>query len=202
MNNYLPDFWNERYSSSEYVYGKEPNEYLKSKLDKLMPGKILFPCEGEGRNSVYAAGRGWDSHCFDSSSEGRKKALILAEERNLTINYLIYGVKDYPYKEEEFDAVGIFYAHMPSSIRKNFHNDLIRSVKSGGIIILEAFHKDQLGRPSGGPKDIDMLYTAEDLGDDFSGAKVLELKKEIVNLKEGKFHEGEACVVRLYARKG
>ena len=58
MSNYLPDFWNERYSSSEYVYGKEPNEYLKSKIEKLMPGKILFPCEGEGRNSVYAAGKG------------------------------------------------------------------------------------------------------------------------------------------------
>jgi SAM-dependent methyltransferase len=201
MTNLNTQFWNERYADSDYVYGTEPNEYLRERLAKLSPGKILFPCEGEGRNSVYAAGQGWDSVGFDSSSEGQKKALRLATERKVSLRYEIYSVLDYPYPEAEFDAVGIFYAHMPSSVRKTFYHNLIQSLKPGGAIILEVFDKDQLGRPSGGPQDIDMLCTPEILAEDFKETKILELKKEIISLEEGKFHRGEAVVLRLFARK-
>lgn len=81
MTNLTPDFWDERFSHSEYAYGKEPNEYLKERLHKLNPGTILFPCEGEGRNSIYAAGLGWKTYAFDSSKEGQKKAILLAQEK-------------------------------------------------------------------------------------------------------------------------
>lgn len=201
MSNYTADFWNERYSSTEYVYGKNPNEYLRERLGRLNPGKILFPCEGEGRNSVYAAELGWEAFGFDSSTEGQKKALALAKERNVEIHYSINSITDYNYGENVFDAVGIFYAHMPPSIRSSFHEDLIRSVKPGGAIILEGFERDQLGRPSGGPKDLSMLYAIESIAEDFKSVKILELKKEVLLLQEGKYHEGEAVVVRMFARK-
>jgi SAM-dependent methyltransferase len=195
------EFWNERYSNSEYAYGTEPNEYLKERLTKLDPGKILFPCEGEGRNSVYAAGLGWTSIGFDSSTEGQKKAFALAKEKNTKIHYTINTVLDYPYPISEYDAVGIFYAHMPINIRKNFHEKLIQSLKPGGCIVLEGFHTEQLGRASGGPKDINMLYTPEILAEDFQSIKIIELKKEVLTLQEGKFHEGEAAIMRMFARK-
>lgn len=201
MSNLTTQFWNDRYSETDYVYGTEPNEYLRERLSKLSPGKILFPCEGEGRNSVYAAEQGWEAIGFDSSIEGNKKAQRLAKEKNVTIQYDISSVTDYPYPIASFDAVGIFYAHMPSSIRKDFHSQLIRSLKPGGAILLEVFDKDQLGRPSGGPKDLDMLYTPEILAEDFAETKILELKKEIITLHEGKYHEGEGVVLRLFARK-
>lgn len=201
MSNLTTQFWNDRYSETDYVYGTEPNEYLRERLSKLSPGKILFPCEGEGRNSVYAAGQGWEAIGFDSAIEGNKKAQRLAKEKNVTIQYDIFSVTDYPYPIASFDAVGIFYAHMPSSIRKDFHSQLIRSLKPGGAILLEVFDKDQLGRPSGGPKDLDMLYTPEILAEDFAETKILELKKEIITLHEGKYHEGEGVVLRLFARK-
>ena len=53
------DFWDERYSVSEYVYGEHPNNYLKKQLETLPVGSILFVGEGEGRNGVYAAKQGW-----------------------------------------------------------------------------------------------------------------------------------------------
>jgi hypothetical protein len=55
MNN----FWDERYADEEYVYGTTPNQYFKQELEKLTPGKILLPGEGEGRNAVFAATQGW-----------------------------------------------------------------------------------------------------------------------------------------------
>lgn len=49
------DFWDNRYSVNEYVYGEQPNSYLKKQLVTHPVGSILFVGEGEGRNGVYAA---------------------------------------------------------------------------------------------------------------------------------------------------
>ena len=81
----MKDFWDERYSATEFVYGKKPNVYLKEKLTKFNPGTILFPAEGEGRNAVFAASLGWKVSAFDTSTEGRKKALRLAKEHKVKI---------------------------------------------------------------------------------------------------------------------
>ena len=51
----MKEFWDQRYSDSEYVYGKKPNQFFKEFVDENQPGKILLPAEGEGRNAVYAA---------------------------------------------------------------------------------------------------------------------------------------------------
>jgi len=201
MSNLNTNFWNERYAETDYVYGKEPNEYLKQRLAKLTPGKILFPCEGEGRNSVYAAEQGWESVGFDLSLEGQKKAFLLAEEKKVNIQYSINGITDFSYGINYFNAVGIFYCHLPSSVRQKFHHNLIDSLAIGGAIIIEVFDQDQMGRSSGGPKDLDMLCTPEILAEDFKSVKILELKKEIINLNEGKFHNGEAAIIRMFARK-
>ncbi|HRN48956.1 MAG TPA: hypothetical protein PKW69_13045, partial [Niabella sp.] len=61
----MKEFWNDRYSREEYSYGQLPNEFLKETLQKLKPGKILFPAEGEGRNAVFAASLGWHADAFD-----------------------------------------------------------------------------------------------------------------------------------------
>jgi hypothetical protein len=59
--------WDERYNLPEYIYGTEPNQFLKNFIQKNKPGKILLPGDGEGRNSVYAAQSGWKVYAFDSS---------------------------------------------------------------------------------------------------------------------------------------
>lgn len=82
-------FWNQRYDEPEYAYGTQPNLFFKDQLDQLTPGKLLMPAEGEGRNAVYAAGKGWEVTAFDSSSSGQKKALRLAQEKKVTLNYLV-----------------------------------------------------------------------------------------------------------------
>ena len=56
----MKEFWNSRYQEKEYAYGLEPNLFFKSELIKLIPGKALFPAEGEGRNAVFAAKSGWE----------------------------------------------------------------------------------------------------------------------------------------------
>ena len=140
------DFWNSRYRADEFIYGTEPNVYFREKLDRLQPGKILLPGEGEGRNAVYAARRGWIVDCFDISKVARDKALELAEEYGVSINYEVCDVHDFTWTSELYDAVGLTYVHNSPEIRELMHYRAATSLKSGGAMILEAFHKDQIGR--------------------------------------------------------
>ena len=56
----MKEFWDTRYAEIDFAYGKTPNTFFKDSIDKLTPGKLLLPADGEGRNAVYAATKGWD----------------------------------------------------------------------------------------------------------------------------------------------
>jgi SAM-dependent methyltransferase len=202
----MKNFWDERYSRSEYVYGEEPNTYFKTQLDKLQPGKILLPAEGEGRNAVYAAERGWEVFAFDQSTEGKKKAEALARKKNVRIDYQIGDCGFIQYPVEMFDAIGLIYVHFPSIQRGLYHQRMSAFLKPGGMIILEAFNKkhfqyQQSNPTAGGPKDMDMLYSTEELKLDFSGFDILELRETEIDLEQSLFHSGPSSVIRFLGRK-
>ncbi len=189
--------WDQRYAAQEYVYGTEPNNFLKEKLTLLKPGRILFPAEGEGRNAVYAASLGWQTDAFDLSVEGQKKALLLADTKGVTINYTIESLDNWHPVADQYDCITLIFVHLPDGLRQQVHHAVIRALKPGGILILEAFTLKQLTRASGGPKTADMLYTSEMLQDDFKLLSSVETYETLVTLDEGPLHQGLAEVVRL-----
>jgi 2-polyprenyl-3-methyl-5-hydroxy-6-metoxy-1,4-benzoquinol methylase len=189
--------WDQRYAAQEYVYGTEPNNFLKEKLTLLKPGRILFPAEGEGRNAVYAASLGWQTDAFDLSVEGQKKALLLADTKGVTINYNIESLDNWHPVADQYDCITLIFVHLPDGLRQQVHHAVIRALKPGGILILEAFTLKQLTRASGGPKTADMLYTSEMLQDDFKLFSSVETYETLVTLDEGPLHQGLAEVVRL-----
>lgn len=198
--------WNERYGSSEFAYGVEPNNYLKEQLEKLQTGKILFPAEGEGRNAVYAAKLGWTVSTFDISSEGRNKAQQLAESNAVTIDYQVGELHTLGYKEEEFDTVALIFAHFPAAIKSEIHQMLDRYLRKGGHVIFEAFSKRHLEYLSknekvGGPKDMGSLFSTEEILSDFPGYEVVELKETEIELNEGLYHNGLGSVIRFVGCK-
>ncbi|EOQ89900.1 methyltransferase domain protein [Leptospira yanagawae serovar Saopaulo str. Sao Paulo = ATCC 700523] len=198
---YDKEFWNERYANEEYVYGKDPNEFLHSRLPNLKKGRILFPCEGEGRNAVFAAGLGWDVFAFDQSESGWQKALQLAKEKNISIHYEISDVLGYPFAPEQMDMVALIFCHFHKSIRTTVHRNCVRTLKPGGLLLLEAFSPDQLQYSSGGPKDPDMLCHLKDLRMDFAEMNVEYEEALEIELNESPFHRGKAAIVRLVLRK-
>ena len=197
----MSEFWNKRYSEAEYVYGKSPNEFLKNELDQLQPGKILFLGEGEGRNSVYAASIGWDVDAVDASYEGKKKADKLAEEKRVKINYTVNDLAGYSCRQNYYDAVALIFLHLEEPLRNKVYRMAVEALKNGGRIILESFDKEQLNYNSGGPKEKELLYSLEEIVNDFIELDFLKLSKEIVELNEGKFHEGKGAVVRFVGIK-
>ena len=101
-------FWNERYVSKEYVYGKEPNTFFKDFINQKLrvPGKLLLPAEGEGRNAVFAALNGYQVTAFDFSTDAKNKAQLLASEQNVSIEYLTSDISSFDFTPETFDVAG------------------------------------------------------------------------------------------------
>ena len=193
--------WDERFSDEEFFYGEMPNvffaEYILSLKNK---GRLLLPAEGEGRNAVYAAAKGWEVHAFDSSKVAQQKALDFALSEKVVINYELLDLANFVPKPGHYDMIALIFAHMHEGMRQVFHQKVIRSLKKGGIVLVESFAKEQINNKSGGPPDINMLYSTEILKNDFFGLKILQLCQQKDTLDEG-HHKGEADVVRMVARK-
>lgn len=206
MNDTWTERWNDRYSNEEFAYGEEPNNFFKEQIEKLKAGTILFPAEGEGRNAVYAAKLGWKVAAFDISEEGKNKALKLAEANNVTIDYKVGALETLNYQPEQFDAIALIYAHFPAEIKSYLHKTLETYLKKDGIIIFEAFSKKHLeylaiNDKVGGPKDIESLFSIEEIKADFPHYEIIQLEEKEIELNEGLFHNGKGSVIRFVGKK-
>lgn len=197
----MESFWDTRYNSDAFVYGKDPNVFFASSLERLDPGRILLPGEGEGRNAVYAAVMGWEVDAFDQSSVARKKAGFLMKEKGVQINYQICELADYNFQKEYYDVIGLVYFHLPPPFRKMLHRHAAEALKPGGRIILEAFHTSQLVNPTGGPRVPDMLFDKNTVLDDFYTLSQEFLEEATEVLREGPFHQGSANLIRYIGKK-
>ena len=202
MVEYQSTFWDERYSSEKYVYGTEPNQFFKQQIQKIKPvGKLLLPGEGEGRNAVFAAKLGWAVDAFDQSPVAKMKAKKLARENKIDINYSSVDLGKFIPKNNFYDCAAIIFVHLTPDIRSEFHNKIVESIKSSGKLILELFSKNQYGKSSGGPQNIDMLSTVEEIKNDFKDLDRILLQEENIFLNEGEKHSGEASVIRFVGKK-
>ncbi|PLW96577.1 MAG: SAM-dependent methyltransferase [Marinilabiliales bacterium] len=193
----MKEFWNERYAKESYVYGTSPNAFFKEQLSLLDMGTILLPAEGEGRNAVYAAKLGWDVYAFDYSAQAQHKAIKLSEERRVSIHYEVASFDEITFKPDFFDCIALFFVHVHPDERKTYHRKIVEWLKLGGTLLLEGFSKEQINKPSGGPKNINMLFSEKELTDDFNTLRHIEIYDFNTHLDEGSFHQGEASVIRM-----
>ncbi len=203
----MKEFWNSRYAALDYAYGKAPNVFFKNTLDQLnTTGRFLFPAEGEGRNAVHAAKKGCSVEAFDISEAGQAKALALANEHSVTINYSVGALENLPYEANTFDAIVLIYAHFPPHLIANYHQTFVKLLKPNGLIIFEAFSKNHLAmrekNPAvGGPDKLEMLFSTDSIQTDFDGFDIIHLEEVEIELNEGLFHNGVGKVIQFIGRK-
>lgn len=197
----MKEFWDKRYDTTEYEYGMEPNDFFKQYIDRTEPGKVLLPAEGEGRNAVYAASKRWSVDAFDYSRVAREKALRLARTQNVTINYTVAEIFDYPLRKDHYDLIALIYAHIHREHKSAFHQKLQTGLKKNGIILLQAFSTEQLKNNTGGPKNIDMLYTLTELKNDFKSLKIIQAEQTDIEVNAGNYHNGAGNVIRFLAQR-
>lgn len=195
-------FWNQRYLEEGYAYGLEPNQFLKEHAGLIKPkGRVLCLGEGEGRNAVYLAKLGYQVDSVDLSEIGMQKAKTLAAKEGVQISYEVADLADYMIAPKTYDAIVSIWTHVPSSLRVELHKKVVNGLKEGGIVLLEAYNKDQINLQTGGPKDIDLLFDLEELKKDFQALTLTHTDSFSKMVFEGKYHQGLSSVVDLIAKK-
>jgi len=193
--------WNERFAGPEYVYGKEPNDFLKSVVGRLPKGRALCLGEGEGRNAVFLAQQGFEVTAVDSSDVGLAKAQKLAAERGVTLTTVVADLADYVIAPGTWSVVVSIWCHLPPALRAKVHAAAVQGLVAGGAFVLEAYTPRQLAHGTGGPKQVELLMPLEALRRELAGLELVhavELEREV---REGALHQGLSAVVQVLALK-
>jgi SAM-dependent methyltransferase len=193
--------WDERYSETGFAYGSAPNDFLEEVAHRLPEGPVLCLAEGEGRNAVFLATLGHDVLAVDQSSVGLQKAKALAAERGVSIETRVADLAHFPIEPDRYAGIVSIWAHVPPDVRKPLHAQCVRGLRPGGVMILEAYTPQQIGRGTGGPPIAAMCMTASELRDELHGLRFEVLVERERDVAEGKYHNGNSAVVQMVATK-
>lgn len=195
-------FWDERYSQPGYLYGTEPNAFLRSQAWRFpAAGAALSVADGEGRNGVFLAESGLAVTTVDGAAVGVEKARALARQRGVDLRAEHADLFAWDWPEAAFDLAVSIFLHLPEPERRLLHRHLVRALKPGGLLLLQAYRPDQIGRGTGGPPDRALTYTADLLSADFADLQRIELLEGEAWIEEGSGHRGMSAVIHLVARK-
>ena len=197
-------FWNERFNKEEFIFGKEPNEYLVEKTNQFLKlgDKVLCIADGEGRNGVWLAKQGMQVIAFDASNIALAKAKQFAKDNQVEVDYSFSDSDSFAWQENTYDAViGIFIQFADPAMRVRIFQQTLQALKPGGIFILQGYTPKQLEYKTGGPSLIEHLYTEELIRDLASDFEVLDLCCYEKELSEGARHTGMSALLGLVARK-
>ena len=198
------DRWQGRYAATEYVFGEEPNAFLAAQKD-LLPraGRALAVADGEARNGVWLAQQGLDVHSIDFSSNGQAKGRALAKKRGVDISFELCDINAFPFPEATYDVVvEIFTQFSTPDERARKWAGMLRTLKSGGLLLIEGYSPKQLDYKTGGPKELDRLYTRDLLEAAFAqGLSRCDIRAYDAHFDEGGGHAGMGAVIDLVGYK-
>ena len=196
------DFWDERYQDADYIYGLHPNDFLREHAGIFKPGdRILTLAEGEGRNAVFLAQQGCAVRGVDFSAQGREKALKLAADQDVHIDYDIADLTTYDMGAAQWDGIVSIFCHLADTQRPALFEATRKALKPGGMFILESYNKKQLAYGTGGPGKETHLVSLDELKNVFHDFEITLAQDIERDVREGQGHTGKASVTQLIVRK-
>lgn len=195
--------WEARFNVPDYVFGRAPNYFLAA-CKPLLPkhGAALAVADGEGRNGVWLAEQGLDVTSVDFSPAAQAKGIALARERGVQVKFVQADVHAWDYPEAAFDVVvEIFTQFSSPAERTQKWAGMRKALKAGGLLVLQGYTPKQLQYGTGGPKEVENLYTRDMLAAAFGDFHDLKIVEEELEMHEGAAHGGMSAVIGLTARK-
>lgn len=195
--------WDRRYDRADYLFGKEPADFVRRTAPLLPPGsRVLAVADGEGRNSVHLAGLGHDVLAFDASPVALRKARALATERGVTVDFREADILDRTWTAETFDAVlAVFIQFLGPADRDRVFAGLRQTLRPGGLLLLHGYAPRQVDYGTGGPPLRENMYTLPLLEDAFDGFEIIEARDYDAEIDEGEGHSGLSGLIDFVARK-
>jgi 2-polyprenyl-3-methyl-5-hydroxy-6-metoxy-1,4-benzoquinol methylase len=167
---------------------KLPNQFLAEAVEELAPGTALDVGMGQGRNAIYLARKGWTVTGFDVAEVGLKKAQDQAAAIGVVIEAVHAADEEFDFGQDRWDLIAIIHAIEKRSVQR-----VRRALKPGGVVLIEASHKEPGGYAFG--------YESNELLKIFDGFRILRCEERlgIHDFSEDRTKRGR--LVRLVAQK-
>jgi cyclopropane fatty-acyl-phospholipid synthase-like methyltransferase len=198
------DFWNKRFDTPDYIFGKAPNEYLQTQAERYLKkgNTVLCVADGEGRNSVWLAKQGMQVDAFDLSEVALKKAIALAKEVEAQVHFTLASCDTWDWRPNQYDAVvGIFIQFADPVMRTRLFAQMASTLRPGGLLIIQGYTPKQLEFKTGGPSILEHLYTEDMIRTLIGDLEPIDLCLYEKELSEGPKHTGMSALLGLVARK-
>ena len=195
--------WQSRYAGPGYYFGTEPNAFLRREARRFKPrDSVLSIADGEGRNGVWLAERGLDVLSVDFSPLALEKSRALAAERGVALRTEQADLAAWTWPTAAFDGVvAIFIQFAAPEVRTRMFAGMAQALKPGGWLLIQGYRPEQLRYGTGGPKDVENLYTRALLEAAFPGFSSLEIAEYDAEIHEGAGHNGMSALIDLVGRK-
>ena len=194
-------YWDQRFAGEEFVYGKQPNDFLRQQAAGLAAGQALCLAEGEGRNAVFLAELGHQVCVQDISPIGLGKAKALAQQKDVSITTLCCDLAALDLKPTSLDLIAAIWMHVEPEIRARVFEQAVAALRPGGHLLIEAYHPQQLNFSSGGPTRRELLMETAQLQQELATLEPLILQEIERTITEGSAHQGQSAVVQFFGRK-
>jgi SAM-dependent methyltransferase len=151
---------------------------------------------------VFLAEQGLDVLSVDFSPLAQEKARKLAKERGVTLRVEQADIVDWDWPNAAFDVVAaIFFQFSAPPERDKIFAGIKKTLKPGGLLLLEGYGPKQIEYKTGGPSDLSRLYTRALLQDAFGEFSALDIREYDTELREGERHAGLSALIDLVGRK-
>lgn len=188
--------WDEEYNTNDYIFGREPNDFLKDRYSSIPLGKVLCLAEGEGRNSVFLAKLGYDVTGVDTSRVGLEKAQKLASEHGVTVELICADLTTFDLGEKQWDGIVSIFCHFPEIQRRDLYARIEKALKPTGTLLIESYTPNQLNYKTGGPPVAEMMTSKATLEKELPNIKFSHLMELERVVAEGRNHSGLGSVVQ------
>ncbi|MFO0918281.1 MAG: class I SAM-dependent methyltransferase [Planctomycetaceae bacterium] len=136
--------WDAKYADRTLPAAISPPEWLVQQAASLEPGRALDLACGEGHAAIWLAERGWQVTGVDISPVGLTRARMLAEKRNLTVDWQLADLDELSLGREEFDLITVF-----RFLDRRLAPRICQALRKDGLLIYETF----LSSPEAGRTD-------------------------------------------------
>ncbi|HVE92971.1 MAG TPA: methyltransferase domain-containing protein [Actinomycetota bacterium] len=162
--------WDDMYAAEEFVWGREPTDWVRRWAGTLVPGSVADLGGGDGRNALFLAGAGHTVTVVDIAPKAIDNLLRNAREAGLAdrVRGVVANLASYE-PAEEFDNIVSSYTltFVPRTDLPRVLDRIMSWTRDGGINIVESF-TEQGGLAAAAPPtltwfargELDELYRA------------------------------------------
>jgi SAM-dependent methyltransferase len=171
------EHWDERYSQEGLLWSAKPNRFLVAEVSGLPPGRGLDLACGEGQNSIWLAGLGWQMLGVDYSAVAVEKARGRAERDGVDVDFVCDDLVTYQPEAGAFDLVIVLYLHIGAEERRHVLERGAAALAPGGTFVLLGHDLTNITDGVGGPSDPSILYTPDDIAAELPGLEIVKARR-------------------------